>query len=144
MRFSAKKALTVTAVSFFLFAMGLGSSIAYADGCASMKICRANSVKYTSGGVGKGEREILEIRARDYNLKIIFALQNGEYLSSVPVEIYGPGGKVLLNTVSKGPWFYADLPPGNYKVTTVHEGKKKVKVVEAGKGLTVVFFHWKL
>jgi len=41
---------------------------------------------YAFGGVSSNEREAMEERAKDYNLKLVFAEKNGPYLSGVTLR----------------------------------------------------------
>ena len=45
-----------------------------------------------------------------------FAELQGPYKGDISVTIYDSGGKIIVNEGSAGPWFYADLPPGKYRV----------------------------
>lgn len=42
---------------------------------------------YVFGGVSSNEREAMEERAKDYNLKLVFAEKNGPYLSGVTLSL---------------------------------------------------------
>lgn len=77
-------------------------------------------IRHISGGVGLDERAEMEALSSQYNLRLIFASQgSGEYLSAVQVKIEDAQGKTLLTAESKGPWFFAQLPTGNYVVEVV-------------------------
>jgi hypothetical protein len=89
-----------------------------------------NGVTYISGGVGGGEQETLRAMEGNYNLRLTFAArQNGEYLSDIKVTILGSKGDRILQTVSNGPLFYAQLKPGTYKVVMDHDGKVTTRSV---------------
>jgi hypothetical protein len=105
-----------------------------------------NGIKFISGGVGKREREAMTkaFTARDYNLKIVFAAQTGQYLALIPIRITDTGGRVLLETKSMGPWFFVKLPAGTYKVSAIHESQEKTAQVNLhGGGMDTVRFYWK-
>jgi hypothetical protein len=101
-----------------------------------------NNVPYATGGVGIGERHQMEKMAHAYNLKLVFAVMNGNYLADVSVAIAEPGGEVLVNTEANGPWLLADLPEGTYEVAARCRHEKKVRVVEVGRQSKTVMFHW--
>ena len=102
------------------------------------------SVPYLSGGIGLDEQEALNQTARDYNLKLSFALTSGNYLADIAVEIRDAGGRVTVQAVSEGPWFFAKLPPGRYTVMVKVMDKTQQKTVQvSGKGQTVFNFFWK-
>lgn len=81
------------------------------------------AVPYMSGGVGKDERQQLLQAAEGYNLKLVFHTKTeGAYLSHVKVSIRDPEGRLILRTVSEGPWFFVRLPPGSYDVSAEARG----------------------
>jgi|Deesub1362A_J573_1020465.scaffolds.fasta_scaffold00055_76 hypothetical protein len=99
-------------------------------------------ISYLSGGVGLEERRILESMAKGYNLKLVFAMSSGEYLSDLSVILRDKEGRTLLHTVSNGPWFFAKLPVGVYTVTVSVGDLKQQRQVQVGKDLTTVIFQW--
>lgn len=99
-------------------------------------------VTYLSGGIGLEERNFLNTLAKDYNLKLVFAMASGEYLSDLMVVIQDSGGEVLLRTTSVGPWFFVRLPEGEYKVTVSVGDKKKSRQVKVDGGPKTIFFLW--
>jgi hypothetical protein len=102
------------------------------------------NIPYISGGVGLDEREALSQMARDYDLKLSFALTGGNYLGDVAVEVRDTGGRMVLEAVSEGPWFFTKLPPGRYTVSVRVTGKTQQKTVQvSGRGQTVLNFFWK-
>jgi hypothetical protein len=102
------------------------------------------SHKYMSGGVGLEERNAMEAQAaKGYDLKLVFAITPGNYLSFVDVKINDQSGKPVISAQSNGPWFYADLPKGSYTVVADYEGNQKSQKVTVNGGLKQVVFHWK-
>ena len=100
-------------------------------------------IAYMSGGIGLDEREQMVKMEQSYNLKLIFAVQQGNFLTGVHVTITDSSGKTLLNAVSDGPWFYAALPAGTYTVAATNQGQtisKAARVVASGR--TPVSFVW--
>jgi hypothetical protein len=95
-------------------------------------------IPYVSGGVGEDSRDALKEAVRDYNLKLIFANKSGHYLAAINVLITRPNGDTVLDAVSKGPWFYAKLPPGSYTVIAKGENSSRERKVKVGAGLTTV------
>ena len=90
----------------------------------------SSSVPYVSGGVGYDERARLEAVKSQYNLRLLFAISGaGSYLSGVKVLIQDPKGNTVLETVSNGPWFFAQLPPGAYTVTLDNQGQVQKRSV---------------
>src|SRR5690606_37917825 len=69
------------------------------------------------GGIGAEERAAMEAKAADYNLRLTFATKvSGAYLSDVKVAIRNARGETVLDTVAAGPWLFARLPRGEYRV----------------------------
>ena len=100
-------------------------------------------IPYVSGGIGLDEREALSATASEYNLKIVFALKEGNYLADASVLIKDAQGRTVLDAVSDGPWFYARLPAGQYAVTaTMMEKANTEKVQIKPAGQSVLHFYW--
>jgi hypothetical protein len=102
-----------------------------------------NNVKYETGGVGLEERAAMQKSMKGYNLRLTFATMKGLYLASVPVQIKGADGKVLLSKESNGPWFWVNLPAGQYEVVASYDKKQEVHKVDVGKAPQSVEFTWK-
>ena len=74
--------------------------------------------------MGEGERTELEALSNQFNLRLLFAMQgSGEYLSAIRVNILDAHGATILTAESKGPWFFAQLAPGDYTVETSIPGQ---------------------
>jgi len=102
-----------------------------------------NGIRYMTGGVGSNERAAMEEMAEEYTLKLVCALNTGEYLTQIHVVVREPDGEILLNTLSNGPLFFADLPRGRYGITVTYRNQRKFREVEVGGGLKTIFFHLK-
>ena len=97
-------------------------------------------IPYLSGGVGLEERAAMEAMSGQYNLKLEFAMVEGNYEGGVRVTLRGP---VSLDAVSEGPWFLVKVPPGTYKVTAESVGEVKTQTVTVGaSGQKTVVFRW--
>ena len=80
---------------------------------------------YQFGGVGSDEREALEERAKGYNVKLIFAEKRGDFVSGVSLQITTAQGAVIAALKVEGPWFYIQLPQGNYSIRARLRGEIK-------------------
>jgi len=80
---------------------------------------------YAFGGVSSNEREAMEERAKDYNLKLVFAEKNGPYLSGVTLSLSSAKQGHILTRTTQGPWFYIRLPAGTYDITANFKGQTK-------------------
>ncbi len=102
-----------------------------------------NGISHVSGGIGEDSLAKMESLTKDFNLKLVFALQDGHYVTDVKVVIAATKGKTLLDATSEGPWFLAKLPAGNYQIVATFEGKTVKHSVTVGKAkLQTVDFRW--
>lgn len=133
---------TALAVSALALSMSLTmSSAGAADDTPQVR--QMGNVAYVSGGVSEEDRMALEPIARDFNLKLVFALRNGEYLSDTAVVVSSARGQPILETKSDGPWFFAKLPSGQYTVTATANGQAQRKTVSVGgRGMKRLDFRW--
>jgi hypothetical protein len=103
----------------------------------------AGGVSYVSGGVGTESIDRLSSLASDFNLKFVFALKSGSYVSGVKVTIADASGKTLLDATSEGPWFLTKLPLGNYQVVATFAGKAEKRSIAVGaEKLKTIDFRW--
>lgn len=110
---------------------------------ADATVQTTGGISHVSGGIGDDSIAKLESLARDFNLKLVFALQSGNYVTDVKVVIANAKGKTLLDATSAGPWFLAKLPAGNYQIVATFEGKAVKRSVTVGKAkLQTVDFRW--
>src|SRR5437588_6877017 len=78
-----------------------------------------NGVNWVSGGVSLEERDAMREVAPDYNLQVVVAMRgSGEYRAEVPVSVEDQNGNAVLSVVTDGPWLFARVPPGRYRVRT--------------------------
>jgi hypothetical protein len=99
-------------------------------------------VPYVSGGIGEDEQQRLLASQRDYNLKLVFTLNEGNYIADVNVAVKDKSGKTLIQDVAGGPFFLAKLPAGQYSVTATYDGKAVTRRVSVGGGLHTEQFRW--
>lgn len=102
-----------------------------------------NGVAYVSGGISD-ERVYMESVRSQYPLQLMFAVAgSGEYLADVTVDIADQHGKTVLRANSEGPFFFAKLSPGSYKVSVSSDGVTKAKSVTVPqKGSVEERFYW--
>ena len=128
-------------IMWLLGAMLAGSS-AIPAGAGERLIMRDN-VYYVSGGVGEDSVERLNARARDFNLKLVFTLNEGNYLADIGVVIVDAKGAKLIEHIADGPFFFAKLPAGQYSVTATNEGNAVTRKVMVGaSNLRTEHFRW--
>jgi hypothetical protein len=93
---------------------------------------------YLFGGVSSNEREAMEERAKGYNVKLVFAEKRGAFISGVTLMIASANGAEIASLNTDGPWFYIQLPPGEYAVKATFKGEtKQIKNLRVAKDKTV-------
>lgn len=109
-----------------------------------LKRGKSDGISFLSGGVGIHERKTLNEIGRNYSLKIIFSNKKGEFLSNIMVRVLDQHDKVILTTVSNGPWLFIDLPSGSYQIeASFKEDHKRLSKVNVEKGTQkVIFLQW--
>jgi len=128
-----------------LLAVMLGSTAlaASASTIDDALIQRVGNVSYVSGGVGTESIDRLNGLAGQFNLKLVFALKSGAYLSDTRVVIDDAKGKRMVDTTSDGPWFLIRLPAGTYQLSATNAGKTEKRQTAVGTDkLKTVDFRW--
>ena len=124
-------------------AMTYGSFVTEARSDGEPTVHEAGGLPYVSGGVGEESLQRLIARAGEFNLKLVFAMKSGAYLSNVRVAIADAKGKALLDATSEGPWFLTKLPLGNYQVVASYAGKALERSIAIDvTALRTVDFRW--
>ena len=131
--------------SLFAFLLTLGTASVWAQAPAQpgeLTVQSKGDISYVSGGVGASEQEALKKVRSDYNLWLTFAVTGtGAFLADVPVTISDKSGQALLEAVSAGPYLYARVPAGTYRVSADNEGQVQTRTVTvpASGGVPEVF-----
>lgn len=103
----------------------------------------STSAATVSGGIGVSARENMRTQTPPHNVKMVFSLNTGNYLSDVQVKVTDSAGKTVVEEVSNGPWLYAQLPAGNYTATATYNGKSVTQRFSAGQsGVRTAHFRW--
>jgi hypothetical protein len=123
---------TLLAGLFFAASAGMASAATlYVPPFAGHEKVMSDGAAYLSGGVGINERTQMKTMVKSYNLWLVFDVNSGPYpgayLSAVGVKIQNTRGTVLVDATSNGPWFFAKLPAGNYRVTAVFNGREHIQ-----------------
>lgn len=89
---------------------------------------------FVSGGIGLSERSALHAQRDHYSLWVsTVAKGSGAYLSDAKLRITSLDGSGLtMEQAMAGPWFFAALPPGRYRVSAsvAPEGGKASQTLE--------------
>ena len=91
-------------------------------------------VPFITGGIGKEERHKILAKRDKYNLQIRSFLTGGEYTGDVLIQIIDAAGVVLLNELTDGPYFMANLQPGTYQVKASYRNVSHVKSITIAPG----------
>lgn len=96
-----------------------------------------------TGGVGLEERERMMQRYGDYTMHLGFAEVGGPYVADVAVTVQDESGKVVLSSVADGPFLFAKLPPGSYRVTADFGGRAQTRTIRVGTHAGPIhYFRW--
>lgn len=129
----------LAAILFGLVSLNAVAATATSDGIVQTP----GGVSYASGGVGIDSIERLTALSSSFNLKLVFAMKSGDYVSNVKVAISDARGNTLLDTVSDGPWLLAKLAAGSYQIAATYGGTTEKRSVALGTGsLRTVDFRW--
>lgn len=123
------------------FVLAGGPAIAEEAGLAVETV---GDIRYMSGGIGSSEQEAMERVKGEYNLRLLFAVAgSGEFLADIGVTIADAAGNALLDGVSPGPYFYARVPPGRYRISADNAGQVQTRAVTIpASGATSEAFYW--
>ena len=123
--------------------MTVGPVVTHARADDAPIVHQAGALSYVSGGVGDESLQRLREQVSEFNLKLVFAMASGAFLSNVRVAIADGNGKTLLEAISDGPWFLAKLPVGKYRVVATYAGKAIERSVAVdATALKTVDFRW--
>lgn len=115
---------------------------------SALEVRGQQGIQYLSGGVTKEERLEFNGLTQQFNLRLLFALRgSGDYLAAVQVNILDAHGGSVLNVESEGPWFFAQLPPGDYTVEVtapvpVNQQSQRKKVHILNSRQSQLKFYW--
>jgi len=127
--------------------MPQGSAASHAGGSGSGSGPAADArsdVDAIAGGVGINARARLSDEAADdHNVKMVFALDSGNYVADVDVKVMDASGRNVVGGVARGPWLYANLPPGSYTAIATYRGESVSERLMVGrKGQRTAVFRW--
>ncbi|HEY3918912.1 MAG TPA: carboxypeptidase-like regulatory domain-containing protein [Stellaceae bacterium] len=110
---------------------------------AALQAQQQGNITFVSGGAGDEDRDALKQVENQYNLRLLFAARNGDYLADVDVTLADARGNAVLDTISDGPIFYAHVPPGRYKLTVSNQGQSQSRdVTISASGAVHQDFYW--
>ncbi|MGZ5091087.1 MAG: hypothetical protein ACXWCY_14035 [Burkholderiales bacterium] len=101
-----------------------------------------NGIGYAAGGIGSDEMQQLQAREKDFNLKLVFTLVEGNYLSDVAVHVKDKSGKTVLALDAAGPLLLTKLLRGSYVVDATYLGKTLTRKVAVRDRLRTEYLRW--
>jgi hypothetical protein len=109
---------------------------------AGMASSASSNVPIVSGGIGFDSQQAIAARQREFNLKLLFTLTEGNYVSNVNVQIQDAGGRTVAQHEAQGPFMLAKLPGGTYNVVATYEGKQQSRRINVAGGMKTEHFRW--
>ena len=79
-----------------------------------------DGLTYLTGGVGEDEVMAFRQAAPKYNLRVTFSSKSGHYLSDIFVTL-SRGDRPVLTVRTDGPFLFARVPAGRYKIVARDE-----------------------
>lgn len=118
----------IFAVILLGLAFGSWVTVATADDAVGLLTEQSYlGVPYLTGGVGEDESMQILARAKDFNLKLVFAEKAGAYLADVELVVVDTKGHAVLAVKSAGPLLLARLPAGSYRAKATFDGQVQQK-----------------
>ena len=105
---------------------------------------RSGTTSAVAGGVGVDARVKLSDQASpEHNVKMVFALDTGNYIADVSVTVKDQSGRSVIDGVANGPWLYARLPAGTYTASATFNGQTVTERFNVGRsGQRTAIFRW--
>lgn len=91
-------------------------------------------VEVISGGIGEDEQRSILAREKEFNLKLVFSLTQGNYVADVEVVINDAKGVKIVERSATGPLLLARLPAGEYSVGATRGGRTVIRKVKLAAG----------
>ena len=121
----------------------LGASMWIPAHAAPGQVISRNGVTLVSGGIGLDSQQRLKTLEPQFNLKLVFTLVEGNYVSDVTVTVSNAAGELLVEHLADGPFLLMKLPAGRYGVAAVYGGTRKQLQVTVREGrLRTEYVRW--
>ena len=117
-------------------------ALVFALGIAHAQTVDKDGIDYITGGVGSDEMERLQAREREFNLKLVFTLAEGNYVSDVAVVVKNKAGNPVLVLHAPGPLVLAKLPRGAYVVEATYEGRTQTRRIDVNERMRTEYVRW--
>ena len=114
----------------------------FALGIAHAQTVDKDRIVYLSGGVGSDEMERLKARESEFNLKLVFTLVEGNYVSDVAVVVKDNAGNPVLVLFAPGPVVLAKLPRGSYVVEATYGSNTQTRRFDVRERMRIEYVRW--
>ena len=102
-----------------------------------------NGIAFENGGWSFETAEVIHGHAGKFPVMLVFAWNEGTYLSDVNVQVVNSKGASVLGLNDLGPLVLIDLPTGAYTINVERHGKSQSRRVNvAANTRTKAVFHW--
>lgn len=109
----------------------------------SLEVQESGNVRWVTGGVGQQERQQIQTMAKDFNLSLLFSSTEGHFFGSTKVLITDSASNTVMDSQAKGPYFFVDLPKGDYQVAaTMFEQTQTKSLSMPATGRREMAFRW--
>ena len=109
------------------------------SGAAEPPVDENQGIAYVTGGVGVEEAAAMRAVAPRYSMRARFFTSAGEFVSDVTVRVYRADGRLIFTAISDGPYLYAQVPPGRYRLLAKLDGIERPRTVDIPRrgGITI-------
>jgi hypothetical protein len=92
---------------------------------AGLETGHNRGITYVTGGVGEDEAAAMRAVAPRYSMRVRFTTSTGEFISDVLVRMFTPDGRLIFAATTDGPYLYAQVPPGRYRLSATLNGVER-------------------
>ncbi|HWW05639.1 carboxypeptidase-like regulatory domain-containing protein [Collimonas sp.] len=134
--------------SLFILSVLMAANLAFAADATQGRLQPTTSgvASYLSGGIGEDEATAIQQAAKNYSLELEFVIKaapKDEFTADIKVKVSDASHNTVLDTVSKGPFFLAQLPAGRYHLEASKNGQTKAQDVTIKPGSHQrIMFEW--
>ena len=100
------------------------------------------AVGYVAGGIGADDVERMKARESEFNVKLVFTLVEGNFVSDVAVVIKDRERNPVLVAFAPGPLLLARLPRGSYLVEATYGTSTLTRRLDVADRLRTEYLRW--
>ena len=114
-----------------------------ANALANIEQGNQNGIAFENGGWSLETAEVIRSHAGKFPVMLVFAWNEGTYLSDVNVQVMNSKGTSVLGLNELGPLVLIDLPKGEYTINVERHGKSQARRVNVAANSRIkAVFHW--